>query len=158
MTGAVRVFVGVRSRATIGAVMAAAATGVESRRMNLDAPAQPDRPSRAASAEPRHPAQAPPGWVAVVSATGRPAASSRPISLRRLVAMLTTAGVLLLCLVAVAGSLLSRQIAGSQAVREVAQTTDLLAESVLQPSLTNPMATTTASGSIRRADRLSTWA
>src|SRR6185437_16499452 len=64
----------------------------------------------------------------------------RPISTRRLLTLLTGAGVLLVLLVALAGSLLSRQIAGSQAVREVAQTTDLLAESVLQPSLTDPMA------------------
>jgi signal transduction histidine kinase len=62
------------------------------------------------------------------------------MSPRRLLTLLTGAGVLLVLLVALAGSLLSRQIAGSQAVREVAQTTDLLAESVLQPSLTDPMA------------------
>ena len=109
--------------------------------MSIDALPQPDLPSGAASAGHRDPAQAPPGWVTVVSATRRPSGHTRPISLRRLITMLTAAGVLLMCLVAVAGSLLSRQIAGSQAVREVAQTTDLLAESVLQPSLTNPMAT-----------------
>ena len=56
-----------------------------------------------------------------------------PISLRRLVFQLAAAAVALLCLVAIGGSLLSRQIAGSQAVHEVAQTTDLLAESVFSP-------------------------
>jgi two-component system NarL family sensor kinase len=123
------------------AVMAAATTGVESRHMSIDALPPPELPARAVGAGHRDPVQASPGWVTVVSATGRPQRRARPISLRRLIGMLTAAGVLLMCLVAVAGSLLSRQIAGSQAVREVAQTTDLLAESVLQPSLTNPMAT-----------------
>jgi two-component system NarL family sensor kinase len=111
--------------------------------MSIDARLPPDVPSRAASADQRDPVQATrPGWVTVVSATERPAVAGKPpMSLRRLITLLTAAGALLVCLVALGGSLLSRQIAGSQAVREVAQTTDLLAESVLQPSLTDPMAT-----------------
>jgi signal transduction histidine kinase len=119
--------------------MAATTTGVESSDMSLDARLEPDIPSSAASAGHRDPA-ADPGWVTVVSAARRPADRNRSMSPRRLLTLLTGAGVLLVLLVALAGSLLSRQIAGSQAVREVAQTTDLLAESVLQPSLTDPMA------------------
>jgi two-component system NarL family sensor kinase len=109
--------------------------------MSIDARLPPDVPPRAATAGHRDPAQAArPGWVTMVSAADRPVSGRQPMSLRRLITLLTVAGLLLVCLVALGGSLLSRQIAGSQAVREVAQTTDLLAESVLQPSLTNQMA------------------
>jgi two-component system NarL family sensor kinase len=118
-------------------VVAATTTGVESSPMSLEERLASDVPSSTAGADHRDPVV---GWVTVVSAAPAGGRPGRPMSTRRLLSLLTGAGVLLVLLVALAGSLLSRQIAGSQAVREVAQTTDLLAESVLQPSLTNPMA------------------
>jgi signal transduction histidine kinase len=84
------------------------------------------------------------GWITVVSATAAPRRErDRPPSLRRLIVQMVIAAAAVALLVALAGSALSRRIAESQAVHEVAQTTDILAESVVQPSLTDAMATST---------------
>lgn len=61
--------------------------------------------------------------------------------LRRVVLQTVAAAVVVAALVALAGTLLSRRIAENQSVHDVAQRTDLLAESVLQPALTDAMAT-----------------
>lgn len=83
-----------------------------------------------------------PGWVTVVSpASASATTAERPLSLRRVLAQMTIAAAVVAFLVALAGSAISRQIAENQAVHEVAQTTDILAESVLQPSLTDAVAT-----------------
>ncbi len=85
-----------------------------------------------------------PGWVTFVAA-GRSSQqlAGRPPSLRRVIAQMVVAAAVVALLVALVGSALSRRIAESQAVHEVAKTTDILAESVVQPSLTNPMAEST---------------
>jgi signal transduction histidine kinase len=90
----------------------------------------------------RDPASDSDGWVTVVAAADRrTAADDRPLSLRRLVLQLSIAAAVLAIVVALAGSALSRRIAENQAVHDVAETTDILADSVLQPSLTEQMAT-----------------
>ncbi|MCW2540323.1 MAG: Histidine kinase [Frankiales bacterium] len=90
----------------------------------------------------RDPASDTDGWVTVVSAADRPAATDeRPLSLRRLVLQLSIAAAVLAIVVGLAGSALSRRIAENQAVHDVAETTDVLADSVVQPSLTDEMAT-----------------
>ena len=91
-----------------------------------------DAPLRVASAR----------WVTVVAAGERADKSTHaPLRLRRLVLQLVAAAVAVACVVTIAGSLISRRIAEDQAVHDVAQTTDVLAESVLQPALTDAMAT-----------------
>jgi two-component system NarL family sensor kinase len=83
------------------------------------------------------PALAPAGWVTVVSAGDRVPAASAPLGMRRLLAQLLLAGVVAAALVSVAGSVVIRDIAESQSVHDVAQLTDVLAQSVVQPALTD---------------------
>jgi two-component system, NarL family, sensor kinase len=97
-----------------------------------------------------HRSAAPPqsaGWRTVV-APGPPRTAGKPPSLRRVVVQTSAAAVAVTLLVAFAGSALSRHIAENEAVHEVAQSTDILAESVIQPSLTDAMTTTAAAGAI----------
>jgi signal transduction histidine kinase len=106
----------------------------------------------APSAEVREPAPGPNGapqrdpvdpavdWVTVVSPSADPVAE-RPLRLRRVVLQTVVAAAVVGVLVALAGTLLSRRIAENQSVHDVAQRTDLLAESVVQPALTDAMAT-----------------
>jgi signal transduction histidine kinase len=80
-------------------------------------------------------------WVTVVSADSRSAAADRPLNMRRVILQMTVAAAVVGCLVGIAGSVISRRIAQSQSVHDVAQITDVFAESVIQPALTNEMAT-----------------
>lgn len=85
---------------------------------------------------------APVGWVAVVAApAGVPTTAERAVNTRRLVLQLSAAAVAVAVLVALLGAALSRRIAEKQSVHDVAQQSDILAESVVQPALTNRMAT-----------------
>jgi signal transduction histidine kinase len=59
--------------------------------------------------------------------------------MRRVVAPVAAAAVVVAVVVGVAGSLVSRRIAEQQAIHDVAQLTDVLAESLVQPALTDPM-------------------
>lgn len=104
------------------------------------APADPPSP---ATADDRDPGGPPPAdWVTVVSPVdGRSRAAERPLSMRRVLLQMTAAAAVVGVLVGVAGSVISRRIAQSQSVHDVAQITDMYAESVIQPSLTNEMAT-----------------
>ena len=71
-----------------------------------------------------------------------PAAVERvrqPLPMRRIVAPIAVAAVLVAGIVGVAGSLVSRRIAEQQAVHDVAQLTDVLADSVVQPALTDQL-------------------
>ena len=80
-----------------------------------------------------------PGWQTLVER--RPAAVGAPLRIRRLAVQLGVIALALAVLVALGGALLSRRIAESQSVHEVARTADLLADSVVQPELTDAMAT-----------------
>jgi signal transduction histidine kinase len=100
-------------------------------------PAQPPKPETAPHRDPVDPSL---DWVTVVSPSAEPVAE-RPLRLRRVVLQTVIAAAVVAGLVALAGTLLSRRIAENQSVHDVAQRTDLIAESVLQPALTDAMAT-----------------
>ncbi len=92
--------------------------------------------------------------VTVVSPSTARAHSAGALSVRALVLQLATVAALLAVLVALGGSFLSHRIAERQAVHDVAETTDILAQSVVQPSLTEAMAATpAATGALDRLVR-----
>jgi len=63
------------------------------------------------------------------------------------VIQLGAAAIVVLCLVAIAGSIVSRRTAESQSVHEAAELTDVLGASVVQPVLTDAMANNPAAAS-----------
>jgi signal transduction histidine kinase len=67
--------------------------------------------------------------------------TSKPVPLSRVLIQVLGAGILIVTLVAFAGVFISRRIAAEEAVHDAARMTDLLADSVVQPALTDPMAT-----------------
>jgi signal transduction histidine kinase len=77
-------------------------------------------------------------WV-VLADSRRPAASREPTSLRRMVILTALAAVAVAVVVGLVGSLLARHTAENEAVHNVAQLTDVLARSVVQPALTDDM-------------------
>ncbi|WP_157749650.1 sensor histidine kinase [Jatrophihabitans sp. GAS493] len=79
-------------------------------------------------------------WVTLVEATP-PGAPEPPVQLRRLVLPIAAAAIAVALIVAVVGSLVSRRIAEAQAVHDVAQLTDVLADGVIQPALSDQMPT-----------------
>jgi signal transduction histidine kinase len=83
-------------------------------------------------------------WVTVVDAAADAPPAEQPVNTRRLVLQVCAAAVVVGVLVAIVGAALSRRIAENQSVHDVAQQTDILAESVVQPALTNKMATDAA--------------
>src|SRR5262249_42303110 len=93
--------------------------------------------------EDRDPADpAPVGWVTVVAASkGRATAEERAGKGRRRGLRRAAAAVAVGVRGARAGAALSRRIAEKQSVHDVAQQSDILAESVVQPALTDRMAT-----------------
>ncbi|MDQ2837158.1 MAG: histidine kinase [Actinomycetota bacterium] len=72
-------------------------------------------------------------------AFGASATVDPPVRMRRVVVLIAAAAVVVAVVVGVAGTLVSRRIAEQQAVHDVAQLTDVLAESVVQPALTDAM-------------------
>jgi signal transduction histidine kinase len=79
-----------------------------------------------------------PAWAVLVTPdAGR--AADEPPSMRRMVGPLALAGLVLAIIVAVGGGLVSQRVAGQQAVHAVAELTDDLAVSVVQPALTDAM-------------------
>ena len=92
---------------------------------------------------------APPDWVTIVSPAAGTALrpDERPARLRRVVLQLGAAALVVLCLVAVAGTIVSRHTAESQSVHEAAEITDVIATSVMQPVLTDAMANDPAAAS-----------
>jgi two-component system, NarL family, sensor kinase len=76
-------------------------------------------------------------FVLVPAGTAPPA--DRPVRVRRVVLPVAAAALVIAGAVALAGTLVSRHLAEQQAVHEVAQLTDVLAEAVVQPALTDPM-------------------
>ncbi len=61
--------------------------------------------------------------------------------MRRIFAQVVAAAALVLVVVAVAGAYASRNVAEREAVNDAAQTTDLLAESAVQPALEDSLLT-----------------
>jgi hypothetical protein len=82
----------------------------------------------------------PPGasQVVLVEATPR-GTMEQPLRMRRVVAPTIAAGAFIAVMVGLAASLVSQRIAEQQAVHDVAQLTDVLADSVLQPALIDQM-------------------
>lgn len=83
-----------------------------------------------------------PRWLVLTDGRGLPDDRRAP-SLRRALLRVGAAAVVVLAVVVLAGGLISRRIAESQSVHEVAQLTDVLATSVVQPVLTDAMAAST---------------
>jgi signal transduction histidine kinase len=94
-----------------------------------------------AAPDPRtgEPARPEPRWV-VLADTRRPAATAEPTPLRRMVIVTAIAAVAVAAVVALVGALLARHTAENDAVHNVAQLTDVLAKSAIQPALTDAMA------------------
>lgn len=87
-------------------------------------------------------------WL-VLTPGGEPRAEDRPIGLRRVLLPAFAVAVLIAAVIAVAGSVVSRHVAERQAVHDVAEMTDLIAESVVQPALTDRMLRSTrAAGAV----------
>jgi signal transduction histidine kinase len=76
-------------------------------------------------------------WVELAAAGQAPPAEG--VSVKRVVAITTVLALVVVVGVSVAGLLVSRRIAERQAVHDVAQLTDTLAQSVVQPVLTDAM-------------------
>src|SRR4051794_13441857 len=70
--------------------------------------------------------------------------ADRHIPMIRVVAPILVGAVLVAAAVGVGGALISRRVAESQAVHNVAELTDAYATSVIQPALTDAMATNSA--------------
>jgi two-component system NarL family sensor kinase len=82
----------------------------------------------------------PEGWVVLARPrTERPA--DEPASLRRVLFPVALAALVVAVIVAVTGTVVSQRIAESEAVHDVAELTDDLADSVVQPALTDAMPT-----------------
>jgi signal transduction histidine kinase len=81
-------------------------------------------------------------WVVVTERGAAPDRVRAP-RLRGALLQIGAAAVVVVAVVGIIGGLISRRIAESQAVHEAAQLTNVLAESVVQPALTDPMATST---------------
>ena len=89
-------------------------------------------------------APARPDWVVLTSRRSGNRTADRPVRTRRVVLQVAVAGLAGVLVVAAAGLIISRRLAERQAVHDAAQTTDILAESVVQPALTDVMASSSA--------------
>jgi two-component system NarL family sensor kinase len=104
----------------------------------VDAPEGSPAPGASARSEPG----SAPEWVTLASVGSAPLRLSdeRPMRIRRVVLQVGAAALAVLVLVAIAGSLVSRRLAERQAVHMAVELTDILANSVVQPVLTDAMA------------------
>ena len=83
-------------------------------------------------------------WVVVADGLGRPELAAQPVRMRRIFVQVIAAAAVVLVAVAVVGVFASRRVAERQSVNDAAQTTDLLAESVVQPALEDGLLTGSA--------------
>ena len=97
-------------------------------------------------------ASGPTDWVTLAE-RGRPEPDESPVSLRRILAPIAAAALVVAVTVGAAGWLVGRHIAEQQAVHDVADLTDVLAADVIQPNLTESMLTDSATAR-RRLDPL----
>jgi signal transduction histidine kinase len=84
-------------------------------------------------------AEAEPGWLSVATASSV-RTQQRPLRTRRVVAQVVAAAAIVVVLVSVLGSVASRKLAEQEAVHDAANTTDLLADAVVQPALSDELA------------------
>ncbi len=91
-----------------------------------------------AAALPRSDQPAEPHWQTLVAPRS---GSPRPASVRRLLVQVSVSVALAFAVVAISGILVFQRIAKQEAVHQVAEVTDILSESVVQPALTDAMAT-----------------
>jgi two-component system, NarL family, sensor kinase len=103
------------------------------------APGGPTTPGAPARPDP----EVGPDWVTIASPSSAAArfTDERPMRLRRVVFQLGAAALVVVCLVVVAGSLVSRHLSERQSVHMAAEFADILATSVVQPVLTDAMTT-----------------
>ena len=85
------------------------------------------------------PAVAP--WVTVADGHLSPAPAFRPVRMRRIFAQVVAAAAIVLVVVSVGGTYASLRIAEQESVTVAGQTTDLLAESVVQPAIDDALVT-----------------
>jgi two-component system NarL family sensor kinase len=105
--------------------------------MITETPAIPTEPAELA------PAAATRGeWVVVAERGASPDRAGVP-RLRNALFQVAAAALVVVAVVAIIGGLISRRTAESQSVHEAAQLTNVLADSVVQPALTDAMATST---------------
>ena len=91
-------------------------------------------------------------WV-VVTERGAAPERVRVPRLRSALLQVGAAALVVVAVVAIVGGLISRRTAESQSVHEAAQLTNVLAESVVQPALTDAMATSTTAAAGARSAR-----
>jgi two-component system NarL family sensor kinase len=101
-------------------------------RADPTAPAADEPPSSAARPSP--------AWVTLAE-PGTRTDLDQPVRVRRVLIQLAVAAIAVIAVVGVAGSLVSRRTAENQAVHDAAQMADLVADSVVQPAITEAMAT-----------------
>jgi signal transduction histidine kinase len=76
-------------------------------------------------------------WIVLTDRSVAVGAADRPVRTRRVIVQVALAAIVALVVVGVAGSLISKRLAESQSVHDAARTTDLIADSVVQPALTD---------------------
>jgi len=83
-------------------------------------------------------------WVTVADGRLHPVPAYRPVKMRRIFAQVVAAAAVVMVVVAVGGTYASLRIAEQESVTVAAQTTDLLAESVVQPAVDDSLVTGSA--------------
>jgi two-component system NarL family sensor kinase len=79
-------------------------------------------------------------WTVLTDRSHAGGSADRPVRTRRVIMQVAGAAIAALVVVGVAGSLVSKRLAERQSVHDAARTTDLIAESVVQPALTDAAA------------------
>jgi signal transduction histidine kinase len=79
-------------------------------------------------------------WTVLASPIGhRRSRKDDPVNVRRIVLQVVAAAAAVICMVGIAGAAVSKRVAERQSVHDAAEITDVLAESVIQPALTDAM-------------------
>jgi two-component system NarL family sensor kinase len=93
-------------------------------------------------------------WTVLAEPADADRDAARVWSMRRVVVQLVVAVLLVVAVVGIVGALVTRRLAEQQGVHDSAQLTDVLAESTVQPALTDAVAThPTSGGALDRAVR-----
>ena len=107
------------------------------------APREQQAPPAAGSPASGAPASGDLPWTTLSTAghrSGQPAADESPLRVRRIVVQLAVSVLVVLLAVALGGILAAQRLAEREAVNDAANTADVIAEAVVQPSLTNALA------------------